>query len=47
MIGSIVLVALMLVAGALFGRRALLLYRLIRLGQPVSRFDDLDRKSVV
>jgi Fe-S oxidoreductase len=31
----------LLASGALFGRRAILLYRLIRMGQPVARFDDV------
>ncbi len=35
------LAAALAVAGALFGRRALLLYRLVRSGKPSSRFDDV------
>jgi Fe-S oxidoreductase len=35
------LAAALLVSGVLFGRRAVLLYRLIRMGQPVARFDDI------
>jgi Fe-S oxidoreductase len=31
----------LLVSSVLFGRRAVLLYRLIRMGQPVARFDDV------
>ncbi len=41
MIAGIVLVAAIAVAGGLFGRRALQLYRIIRLGQPLARFDDV------
>ena len=40
-VSLIALAAALLVSGALFGRRAVLLYRLIRMGQPVARFDDL------
>ena len=38
---AIALAAVLLASGALFGRRAVLLYRLIRMGQPVARFDDV------
>ena len=37
--------AVLIVAGALFGRRALLLYRLVRLGKPVSRVDDIPGRA--
>ena len=40
-IPAIALAAALIVSGALFARRAVLLYRLIRLGQPVARFDDV------
>jgi Fe-S oxidoreductase len=36
--------ALLAVAGALFGRRALFLWRLVRMGKPVERFDDVPRR---
>jgi Fe-S oxidoreductase len=38
---ALALAAALLVSGALFARRARLLYRLIRMGQPASRLDDL------
>ena len=38
---AVLLAFALCVAGALFGRRALLLYRLVRSGKPVSRFDDV------
>jgi Fe-S oxidoreductase len=38
---ALALAAVLLVSGVLFGRRAVLLYRLIRMGQPVARFDDV------
>ncbi|HEX9098481.1 MAG TPA: (Fe-S)-binding protein [Candidatus Dormibacteraeota bacterium] len=44
-IAAVVLAIALAVAGALFGRRALLLYRLIRKGKPVARFDDLPRRA--
>jgi Fe-S oxidoreductase len=44
MTGPIVLLALVAVAGGLFSRRMWLLYRLVRLGQPVNRFDDLPKR---
>jgi len=37
---GVALAVALLVSGILFGRRAVLLYRLIRMGQPVARFDD-------
>jgi Fe-S oxidoreductase len=40
-IGLTALAATLLVSGFLFGRRAVLIYRLIRLGQPLDRFDDV------
>ena len=36
-----ILAVALIVAGALFGRRAALLYRLVRMGKPVARFDDI------
>jgi Fe-S oxidoreductase len=39
--GALALAALLAVAGALFARRAWLLWRLVRLGKPTERFDDL------
>ncbi len=41
MIAGVVLVVAIAVAGGLFGRRALQLYRIIRLGKPLARFDDV------
>jgi Fe-S oxidoreductase len=38
---AVALAVALLVSGILFGRRAALLYRLIRMGQPVARFDDV------
>jgi Fe-S oxidoreductase len=38
---AVALAVALLVSGVLFGRRAALLYRLIRMGQPVARFDDV------
>jgi Fe-S oxidoreductase len=38
---AIVLAVVLVVAMVLFSRRALLLYRLVRLGKPAKRFDDL------
>jgi Fe-S oxidoreductase len=40
-IAGIVLAVAIAVAGGLFGRRALQLYRIIRLGKPLARFDDV------
>jgi Fe-S oxidoreductase len=40
-IAALALAAVLIVSGALFARRAALLYRLIRMGQPVARFDDV------
>ena len=44
MTGSIVLAALLAVAIGLFAWRVRLLYRLVRLGQPTNRFDDLPKR---
>jgi Fe-S oxidoreductase len=44
-IAAVALAIALIVAGALFGRRALLLYRLIRMGKPVARFDDLAARA--
>jgi Fe-S oxidoreductase len=41
LVAAAILALVLAVAIALFARRALLLYRLIRMGKPVSRFDDL------
>src|SRR6476661_7023942 len=43
-VSALALLAVLAVAGTLFGRRALLLTRLVRLGQPVQRFDDTPRR---
>ena len=45
MIGAIALAAALLVAGALFTRRALLLYRLVRMGKPAARFADVRARA--
>ncbi len=44
MVGTIVLVVVILAAIGIFLRRSLMLYRLVRLGQPVNRFDDLPKR---
>ena len=44
MIAGIVLAVAIVVAGGLFGRRARQLYRIIRLGKPVPRFDDVPER---
>ena len=44
-IPAIALAAALLVAGTLFGRRALLLFRLIRSGRPAPRFSDVPRRA--
>ncbi len=45
MIGVIALAAALLVAGTLFIRRALTLYRLVRMGKPVARFSDVPARA--
>ena len=40
-LSAVALVVALLVSGTLFTRRAALLYHLIRMGQPVARFDDV------
>src|SRR3982074_18269 len=45
LIPAIALVALLVIAGALFGRRALLVVRLIRSGKPAPRFNDVPRRA--
>jgi Fe-S oxidoreductase len=42
--GTVILILALVLAFALFGLRSRLLYRLIRLGQPVNRFDDLPKR---
>ena len=44
MVGTIVLVVVLAAAAGIFVRRAWLLYRLVRLGQPVDRFDDIPKR---
>ena len=44
MIYPLALAMAILVAGALFGRRAALLFRIVRAGKPSARFDDLPRR---
>jgi Fe-S oxidoreductase len=41
LVAALGLAAALIVAGALFGRRARQLYRLVRAGKPASRFDDV------
>jgi Fe-S oxidoreductase len=43
-VGTIVLVVVLLATAVIFLRRAWLLYRLVRLGQPVDRFDDIGQR---
>src|SRR3989337_2443805 len=45
MLGSIVFLALLAVAGGLFLQRAYLLFRLVRRGRPINRRDDLPRRA--
>jgi Fe-S oxidoreductase len=44
MVGPIILLALVAIAGGLFLQRAYTLWELIRLGRPVNRFDDLPKR---
>ncbi len=43
-VSGLALLLVLGVAGALFGRRALLLTQLVRLGKPVARFDDVPQR---
>jgi Fe-S oxidoreductase len=43
-IPALAVTAALVVAGALFGRRALTLYRLVRMGKPAARFGDVPRR---
>ena len=43
-VSALALLVVLGVAGTLFGRRAVLLTRLVRLGQPVQRFDDVPKR---
>jgi Fe-S oxidoreductase len=43
-VGAIVISVLLVAAVGIFARRTFLLYRLVRLGQPVNRFDDLPKR---
>src|SRR5256886_7486176 len=45
MIAAAALAAVLVVAITLFGRRALLLYRLVLMGKPLKRFDDLPARA--
>src|SRR4030081_3063790 len=45
LVAAAILGVVLAVAIALFARRALLLYRLIRMGKPVARFDDLPARG--
>jgi Fe-S oxidoreductase len=44
MVGPIVFLALLAIAGGLFLQRAYTLWQLVRLGRPVNRFDDLPKR---
>jgi len=44
-ISAIALAAALIVAASLFGRRALLLYRLVRMGKPAARFGDIPGRA--
>src|SRR5918996_2924548 len=44
MVGPIVFLALLAMAGGLFLQRALTLWELVRLGRPVKRWDDLPKR---
>ncbi len=44
-IAAAVFAIVLIVAVALFGRRAILIFRLIRMGKPVARFDDLPARA--
>ena len=44
LLSAVALAAVATVAVALFSRRALLLYRLVRMGAPLERFDDLPKR---
>ena len=45
LVAAAILGVVLAIAIALFARRALLLYRLIRMGKPVARFDDLPARA--
>ncbi|MHB8589154.1 MAG: (Fe-S)-binding protein [Candidatus Dormibacteraceae bacterium] len=42
---AVALATLLIVSGALFARRALLLYRLVRMGKPAARFGDVPARA--
>src|SRR5207249_6234226 len=44
LLSALALAAALAVFGGLFGRRAVRLYRLVRMGQPVARLDDVPRR---
>ncbi len=44
-VAAAILAVALIVAGGLFGRRAALLYRLIRMGKPAARFDDMPGRA--
>jgi Fe-S oxidoreductase len=44
-IAAAVFAAVLIAAVALFGRRAILIYRLIRMGKPAARFDDIPGRA--
>jgi len=43
-VGAILISLALAAAIAIFARRTFLLYRLVRLGQPVNRFEDLPKR---
>jgi Fe-S oxidoreductase len=45
LVAAAVLAAVLIAAVALFGRRSILIYRLIRMGKPVARFDDIRARA--
>jgi Fe-S oxidoreductase len=44
-VAAAILAAALVAAGTLFGRRAIFLYRLVRMGKPVARIDDLPQRA--
>jgi Fe-S oxidoreductase len=44
-VAATILAVALILAGFLFGRRAVLLYRLVRIGKPVARFDDIPGRA--
>ncbi len=44
-VAAVALAAMLLVSAGLFARRAVLLYRLVRMGKPAARFDDVPARA--